>query len=68
MLRLNTRLQEIHDKGFDMSTPKSTPVSGNTIPDTDYAKLRVGIRSLEDAVISLGEYKKLNPNMTKENI
>lgn len=51
-----------------MSTPKSTPVSGNTIPDTDYAKLRVGIRSLEDAVISLGEYKKLNPNMTKENI
>ena len=51
-----------------MSTPESTPTSGNVIPAIDYSKLRIGIRTVDDAVLSLGDYKKLNPNMTKDNI
>ena len=51
-----------------MSTPRSTPVIGNRIPEVDYAKMKIGIKALDDAVINLGSYKKLNPNMTKENI
>ena len=51
-----------------MSTPRSVPVEGNIIPNIDYSKIRVGIKSLDDAIINLGAYRKLNPNMTKENI
>lgn len=51
-----------------MSTPRSIPVEGNTIPNIDYSKIKVGVKQLNDAVINLGAYKKLNPNMTKENI
>lgn len=51
-----------------MSTPRSVLTERNTIPNIDYSKLKVGIKSLDDAIINLGAYKKLNPNMTKENI
>lgn len=51
-----------------MSTPRSMPIDGNRIPEVDYGKMKVGIRSLDDAVINLGSYRKLNPRMTKENI
>lgn len=61
-------MEEIHAKGFDMSTPRRIPEQGSVIPDVDFSKIKVGIRSLDDAIISLGSYKKLNPNMTKESI
>ena len=51
-----------------MSTRRSVPVEGNVLPEIDYSKIKIGIKSLDDAVINLGSYKKLNPNMTKENI
>ena len=63
-----SRIEKIHEKGFNMSTPRSTPIEGNRIPDVDYSKMKIGIRALDDAVINLGSYRKLNPNMTKENI
>jgi len=62
------RMEEIRKKGFDMSTPRSIPVEGNVIPEMEYAKMKVGIKSLNDAVMNLGAYKKINPQMTKENI
>jgi len=65
---LNNRIQEIHSKGFDISTPRSAPVDGNVIPELDYSKIKVGIRHLDDAVVNLGNYKKLDPRMTKERI
>ena len=51
-----------------MSTPRSTPVENGVIPEMNFGRMKVGIRSLDDAIISLGAYKKLNPKMTKENI
>ena len=51
-----------------MSTSRRIPANGNNIPDVDYAKMKIGIKSLDDAIINLGSYKKLNPNMTKDNI
>ena len=65
---MNSRTREIHNKGFDMRTSRSIPTKENTIPKIDYSKMKVGIKQLDDAVINLGAYKKLNPNMTKENI
>ena len=67
MLNLSNRIQEIHAKGFDISTPRSIPVDGNVIP-ADYSKIKVGVKQLEDAVINVGQFKKINPRMTKENI
>lgn len=51
-----------------MSTPRSIPTEGNVIPNIDYSKIKIGIKSLDDAIVNLGAYRKLNPNMTKENI
>jgi hypothetical protein len=68
VLSLSNRIEEIHNKGFDMSTPRSIPQSGNIVPDMDYSKIKIGIRALDDAVVNLGDYRKLNPNMTKDNI
>lgn len=62
------RITQIHKKGFDMSTPRSIPTEGNVIPNIDYSKIKIGIKSLDDAIVNLGAYRKLNPNMTKENI
>ena len=63
---MSKRIEEIHNKGFDISTPRSIPAEG--IPDADYARIKVGIKSLDDAVVNLGAYRKLDPRMTKENI
>jgi hypothetical protein len=56
-------MKEIHEKGFNMSAPRSIPSV-----ETDFSKIKVGAKALEDAVINLGSYKKLNPRMTKDNI
>ena len=68
MLSLNNRVEEIHSKGFDMSTPRSIQSENAVIPEMDYAKLKIGVKALDDAVVALGAYKKLNPRMSKENI
>ena len=65
---MSKRTEEIHEKGFDMSAPRRIPESDKILPEMDYSKLKVGIKALNDAVINLGSYKKLNPSMTKENI
>jgi len=65
---LDERIEQIHKKGFNMSTPRSIPTEGNVIPELDYSRIKIGIKALDDAVINLGAYKKLNPNMTKERI
>ena len=65
---MSKRIDEIHEKGFDISATRSIPIQDNVIPELDYAKIKVGIKSLQDAVISLGDYRRLNPNMTKEKI
>ena len=51
-----------------MSPCKNTDSAEDYIP-TDFAKMKVGIKNLEDAVIDLGELKKINPKLTnKEGI
>lgn len=36
---------------------------------TDFSKIKVGVKTLNDAVLSLGEYKKLNPRLgDKKNV
>ena len=51
-----------------MSATRSVPIEGNIIPEMDYSKIKIGIKALDDAVVNLGDYRKINPKMTKENI
>lgn len=45
-----------------MSATRRIPIEqGNVIPETDYARIKVGPKALEDATISLGSFKTLNP-------
>lgn len=51
------RQSEIHSKGFNMLNP-----------DIDeYAKIKVGLKSLDDAVLSLGSFRKINRNYGDKN-
>ena len=51
-----------------MSTPRSMPIEGYVNPNIEYSRTKVGLKTLNDAIIDLGSFKKINPAMTKENI
>jgi hypothetical protein len=60
---INNRIQEIKAKGFDMiSNDTRDPYSDTYVP-TDFSKIKVGVKSLEDAVLTLGDYKKVDPRL-----
>jgi predicted transcriptional regulator len=56
-----SRQDEIHSKGFNMSTRDLIPSENGAV---DYSKIKVGIKSLDDAIISLGDFKKINPTLS----
>ena len=56
VLKLNNKSEEIHAKGFNMI---STDLAEGR-PQMDFSKIRIGAKSLDDAVVSLGELKNLN--------
>jgi hypothetical protein len=61
---LINRREEIKRKGFDMRSAQDTPdvYIPRSVP-SDYSKIKVGIKSLEDAVYKLGDYKKISPRL-----
>jgi hypothetical protein len=52
-----TRNEAIHNKGFDMIGSVST----------DYSKIKVGVKSLEDATLNLGSIKTSLPTYQYTN-
>ena len=50
------RMEKIKSKGFKM-----TPANDRSPVDVDFSKIKVGIKSLEDAVYEIGNYKKVHP-------
>ena len=53
---IQDRQQLIHDKGFDM-----------TEDITNYSKIKIGQKTLEDAVLSLGSLKNSNRKYTNKD-
>ena len=60
------RIEQIKSKGFNI------PIQGDTYDDevysqafhsVDFAKIKVGAKTLDDAVLTLGELKKINPRL-----
>jgi hypothetical protein len=70
---LRNRLEEIHSKGFnitatqDADTLQSTGYQGH--PTLDFNKIKVGAKLLDDAILKLGELRKINPQLAdKQNV
>jgi hypothetical protein len=57
-LEEKTRQEEIRDKGFDFATPT----------ETQYGKIRLGVRTLEDAVLNLGALKSANRRLASKEM
>ena len=61
MLSIDEKQQQIHNKGFNMMRSTEVPV--------DFSKIRVGAKSLDDAVLNLSAFSKVNRNYAdKEKI
>lgn len=63
------RKEEIKKKGFKISFRDSTPEideSQNTFVPTDFSKIKVGAKILEDAILELGEYAKVDRRLARK--
>jgi hypothetical protein len=62
---LINRKEEIKKKGFNMAIAQDTQdvYIPSGVPSTDFSKIKVGIKSLDDAVYQLGDYKRINPRL-----
>ena len=62
------RMAEIKKKGFNMRSNTTDDHNQKYIP-VDFAKIKVGAKTLEDAVLTLGNFHKLNPRLgSKKNV
>ena len=59
------RVARIKSKGFNVNLAKDTDDGYST----DFSKIRVGLQTLDDAIISYGTFKKTNPRLgSKANV
>ena len=70
-LKLINRMVEIKKKGFNMIGTEDDQIPGEAtgyVP-VDFAKIRVGVKSLSDAVLRLGDLRRINPSLAdKEQV
>jgi hypothetical protein len=55
---LEERQNKIHDKGFNMLDFGLQDLQN----ESEYNKIKVGVKSLDDAVVNLGTFRKVNRN------
>ena len=62
------RKEEIKKKGFRMSFANGTINSEtqNGFVPVDFAKIKVGAKTLEDAILDLGDYQKVDKRLTQK--
>ena len=62
------RKEEIKKKGFKMSFSDSAINSetDNAFVPVDFSKIKIGAKTLEDAVLDLGTYQKVDKRLTKK--
>lgn len=59
MEKEKTRQQIIHEKGFNIVNNMNREIYNSQTP-IEYNKIRVGVKTLDDAVLNLGAIKKVN--------
>ena len=64
-------MAEIKKKGFNMIGTEDYQIpdqASNYVP-VDFAKIRVGVKSISDAILKLGDFRKVNPQLAdKEKV
>lgn len=64
------RKEEIKKKGFAMSFNNDTTVNErlSSFVPVDFSKIKVGTKTLDDAILSLGDYGKVDKRLTRKEI
>ena len=64
---MRNRVEEIKAKGFNINVPKVNTVPAFTgyqgAPASDFNNIKVGAKTLDDAILKLGDLKKVNPRL-----
>lgn len=68
---MRNRIEEIHSKGFNIIAGRpdadfSQPTGFQGMPSTEFKKIRIGAKNLDDAVLKLGDLKKINPRLANK--
>ena len=57
------RREEIKKKGFSITVEKDQPSIPSLTAPIDFSKIKVGLKTLDDAVLMLGDLKRANPRL-----
>ena len=66
---MRNRIEEIHKKGFNMMTPRDADQShisgyqGFPNTNTNFNKIKIGAKTLDDAIFKLGDLQRINPQL-----
>ena len=65
---MRNRIEEIHAKGFNiiagqLDADLAQPTGYQGIPSLDFNKIKIGAKTLDDAILKLGNFTKLNPRL-----
>ena len=69
---MRNRIEEIKAKGFKMITSNGTNLNQPTgyaglpnpnIVPTDFKQIQIGVKKLDDAILKLGDFRKVNPQL-----
>lgn len=64
---MRNRIQEIKSKGFNIPIQEDTDVYSQAFSTVDFAKIKVGAKTLDDAIVTLGDLKKINPRLANKS-
>ena len=59
------RKEEIKKKGFSIPLSEDTHIQ-SPFEVTDFSKIKVGAKTLEDAIVELGDYRKVDKRLTNK--
>jgi hypothetical protein len=66
---LINREKEVKQIKYAMLSENNAPGVTQNVQPRDFSKIRVGLKTLEDAIVDVGTYKRLNPKYgDKENV
>ena len=67
---MRNRIEEIKAKGFNMMTPRDADQSHLSryqgLPAVDFNKIKIGAKTLDDAIFKLGDLQKINPQLANK--
>ena len=62
---MNKKMAKIKEKGFKMDLARDT---NERYEPTDFSKMKIGIQTLQDAIISFGDIAKANPTLGTKSV